>query len=63
MSHTLEPAICGVHSAPYNPEALPFNQLAEAVIFGKKNLLMKPAQFPKSLAIPKHEHPRRERTV
>src|ERR1039458_2836614 len=60
MSHFLETAVGGVDAAADDTEALPLHLLAEQVVLGKENLLMKSAEFVEPFQVEKHEHSRGE---
>lgn len=63
MPHLLEAAVGGVDAAADNAEALALDLLAEQVVLGKENLLMKSAEFPEFFQVEHHEHSGGERMM
>ena len=56
MPHLLETAIGGVNAAANDAEAFALHLLAEQIVLGKENPLMKSSEFPKLFQIKQHEH-------
>src|SRR5712691_13199284 len=63
MSHLLEAAVGCEDSSADDPKAFPLHLLAEQVILGKENALMKSSEFPEFFQIKQHEHSSREGMV
>src|ERR1700722_9518385 len=60
MAHLLEAAIRCVNATADDPETTARHLLAEEVVLGEGDLLMKAAEFPKLIGFEQHEHSRRE---
>jgi len=56
MPHLLEAAVGGVDAAANNSEAFSIDLLAEEVVLGEEDLLVKSAEFAEFLQIEQHEH-------
>ena len=63
MAHLLEAAVRGVDTATNDPEAFSLHLLAEQVVFGEGDLLMKSTEFSELLPVEQHEHSRGKRMV
>src|SRR5579871_2409410 len=56
MTHLLEPAIRSKNTAANDCESLPFDLLAQSIVFPEMDLLVEAAETPEFLAIKEHEH-------
>src|SRR5579863_9574927 len=56
MPHLLETSVGSVDAAAHNAEALALDLLAQQVILGEENLLMKSAEFAEFFQVEQHEH-------
>ena len=56
VSHLLEAAVGGVDDAADDAEALPLHLLAEQVVFGEENLLVKSTELAEFFQVEQHEH-------
>src|SRR6202049_40965 len=56
VTHLLETSVGGVDSAANDTEAMSLHLLAEQVVLGEGDLLVKSAQFAKFLRLEQHEH-------